>query len=76
MMKYLSQGLGIDLGTANTLIYERGNGIVLNEPSVVAVAAGSQEDSCRGKRGQADAGKDPGADNGGPSHAGRRDRGL
>ena len=32
MMKYLSQGLGIDLGTANTLIYERGNGIVLNEP--------------------------------------------
>ena len=43
MMKYLSQGLGIDLGTANTLIYERGNGIVLNEPSVVAVRPGDRK---------------------------------
>jgi rod shape-determining protein MreB len=30
--------LGIDLGTANTLVYVPGNGIILNEPSVVAVA--------------------------------------
>ena len=29
--------MSIDLGTANTLIYVRGKGIVLNEPSVVAV---------------------------------------
>ncbi|MGW7595706.1 rod shape-determining protein, partial [Streptomyces rubiginosohelvolus] len=29
--------MGIDLGTANTLVYVRGRGIVLNEPSVVAV---------------------------------------
>ncbi len=32
-----SNDLSIDLGTANTLIYVRGKGIVLNEPSVVAV---------------------------------------
>ncbi|MFK8028624.1 MAG: rod shape-determining protein [Gammaproteobacteria bacterium] len=34
---YFSTDLSIDLGTANTLIYVRGRGIVLNEPSVVAV---------------------------------------
>ena len=35
--RYFSSDLSIDLGTANTLIYVRGQGIVLNEPSVVAV---------------------------------------
>jgi rod shape-determining protein MreB and related proteins len=34
---YFSSDLSIDLGTANTLIFVRGQGIVLNEPSVVAV---------------------------------------
>lgn len=34
---YFSQDIGIDLGTANTLVYVRGRGIVINEPSVVAV---------------------------------------
>ena len=34
----LGRDLAIDLGTANTLIYARGQGIVLNEPSVVAIA--------------------------------------
>ena len=34
---FFSSDLSIDLGTANTLIYVRGKGIVLNEPSVVAV---------------------------------------
>jgi len=34
---YLSNDIAIDLGTANTLIYVRGKGIVLNEPSVVAI---------------------------------------
>jgi hypothetical protein len=34
---YFSSDISIDLGTANTLIYVRGQGIVLNEPSVVAV---------------------------------------
>lgn len=32
-----SQDIGIDLGTANTLVYVRGKGVVLNEPSVVAI---------------------------------------
>lgn len=34
---YLSNDIGIDLGTANTLVYLRGHGIVVTEPSVVAV---------------------------------------
>ncbi len=33
----VSNDIGIDLGTANTLVYVRGKGIVINEPSVVAV---------------------------------------
>ncbi|MEN9705274.1 MAG: hypothetical protein RLZZ393_1153, partial [Pseudomonadota bacterium] len=41
---YFSSDLSIDLGTANTLIYVRGQGIVLNEPSVVAV----QDEPTRG----------------------------
>jgi len=35
-----SNDLSIDLGTANTLIYVRGKGIILNEPSVVAIRSG------------------------------------
>ncbi len=38
---FFSRDISIDLGTANTLIYVRGEGIVLNEPSVVAVYEGS-----------------------------------
>lgn len=37
---FFSNDLSIDLGTANTLIYVRGKGIVLNEPSVVAIRQG------------------------------------
>jgi rod shape-determining protein MreB len=44
MIKWFSKGsllpindIGVDLGTANTLVYVKGEGIVLNEPSVVAV---------------------------------------
>ena len=33
----LSRDIGIDLGTANTLVYVSGKGIVLEEPSVVAI---------------------------------------
>src|ERR1700733_4288289 len=35
--RLLSNDIGIDLGTANTLVYVAGKGIVINEPSVVAV---------------------------------------
>ncbi|MBA2690653.1 MAG: rod shape-determining protein [Burkholderiales bacterium] len=44
---YLSTDLAIDLGTANTLIYVRGKGIVLDEPSVVAIR---QEGGPNGKK--------------------------
>lgn len=37
MFGFLSQDLAIDLGTANTLVYVRGKGIVINEPSIVAI---------------------------------------
>ena len=37
LLKYFSNDLAIDLGTANTLVYSKGRGIVSNEPSVVAV---------------------------------------
>ena len=43
---YFSNDMSIDLGTANTLIYVRGRGIVLNEPSVVAI----REETGRGDR--------------------------
>ncbi|MGE0109248.1 MAG: rod shape-determining protein [Bdellovibrionales bacterium] len=44
LLGFLSADMGIDLGTANTLVYVKGRGIVLNEPSVVAIA------NIRGKR--------------------------
>src|SRR5206468_3422159 len=36
---FLGRDMAVDLGTANTLVYVRGRGIVLNEPSVVAINA-------------------------------------
>ncbi len=44
---FFSTDLAIDLGTANTLIYVRGKGIVLDEPSVVAIR---QEGGPNGKK--------------------------
>jgi rod shape-determining protein MreB len=37
MFRFVARDIAIDLGTANTLIYEQGRGIVLNEPSIVAL---------------------------------------
>jgi rod shape-determining protein MreB len=39
VMGMFSRDIGIDLGTANTLVLVRGKGIVINEPSVVAIDA-------------------------------------
>lgn len=39
---WFSNDLAIDLGTANTLVYVKGRGIVLNEPSVVAIKKGDR----------------------------------
>ncbi|MDR3452611.1 MAG: rod shape-determining protein, partial [Rhodoferax sp.] len=44
---YFSNDLAIDLGTSNTLIYMRGKGIVLDEPSVVSIR---QEGGPNGKK--------------------------
>ena len=53
-----SHDLAIDLGTANTLVYVRGKGIVLSEPSMVAV--GKRTKRCRRRQGsEKDAGQDP-----------------
>ena len=38
LMGFMSADMAIDLGTANTLVYVKGRGIVLNEPSVVAIS--------------------------------------
>ncbi len=40
---FISNDIGIDLGTANTLVFVRGEGIVLNEPSVVAVEVSTKK---------------------------------
>ncbi len=37
LFKMFSRDIGIDLGTANTLVYVRGRGIIINEPSIVAI---------------------------------------
>lgn len=41
LLGFFSNDIGIDLGTANTLVYVKDHGIVLREPSVVAVKAGT-----------------------------------
>ena len=41
LRRYFSTDLAIDLGTANTLIFARGKGVVLDEPSVVAIRHGA-----------------------------------
>ena len=43
LKKTFSNDIGIDLGTCNTLIYIKGEGIVVNEPSVVAVERGTNK---------------------------------
>lgn len=44
-MSILSNDLAIDLGTANTIVYVKGKGIVINEPSVVAIRTGNNSKS-------------------------------
>ncbi len=43
LFKYMARDIGMDLGTANTLVHLRGKGIVLVEPSVVAIHAEAKE---------------------------------
>ena len=42
LFPFLENDMGVDLGTANTLVYVRGKGVVLREPSVVAMDQASR----------------------------------
>ncbi|HEX2467969.1 MAG TPA: rod shape-determining protein [Solirubrobacterales bacterium] len=53
--------MAVDLGTANTLVYVRGRGIVLSEPSVVAVDSGSGEVHAVGVEAKRMLGRTPGS---------------
>ncbi len=43
LFNYFTNDIGIDLGTANTLVYVKNHGIVLNEPSIVAISTENNE---------------------------------
>jgi len=59
LLGQFSQDIGIDLGTANTLVYVRGRGIVINEPSVVAINKRTGDVLAIGKEAQRMVGKTP-----------------
>ena len=60
-MGFLSKDVGIDLGTANTLVYMKGKGIIMREPSVVAVDTKTDEVRCVGGEAKAVIGRTPGS---------------
>lgn len=60
MMKMISKDIGIDLGTANVLIYIKGKGIVLDEPSIVALEADTKRVIAVGKEANEMLGRTPG----------------
>lgn len=57
----MSRSIGIDLGTANTIVYVRGKGITLREPSVVAVESRSKKVVAVGSEAKLMLGKTPGS---------------
>ncbi|GEP65438.1 rod shape-determining protein [Clostridium beijerinckii] len=56
----ISKDIGIDLGTANTLVYLKGKGIVLREPSVVAINSGTKKVIAVGEEAKKMIGRTPG----------------
>ncbi|MFZ5982539.1 MAG: rod shape-determining protein [Patescibacteria group bacterium] len=56
----IGKDIGIDLGTANTLVYVKGKGIVINEPSVVAINKKTGQVLAIGKEAKKMVGKTPG----------------
>jgi len=60
LFRFFSNDIGIDLGTANTLIYVHGQGIVLNEPSVVAIETGTGKVLAIGRQAKEMLGRTPG----------------
>src|SRR5258707_1194661 len=59
-LNYFSTDIGIDLGTANTLVYVRDRGIVLREPSVVAIQTGTSHVLAVGEEAKRMLGRTPG----------------
>src|SRR3989344_1157783 len=59
LFRLISHDYGIDLGTANTLVYSRGRGIVVNEPSVVAVNKKTEQVVAVGNQAKAMLGRTP-----------------
>ncbi|PJE73678.1 MAG: rod shape-determining protein [Candidatus Terrybacteria bacterium CG10_big_fil_rev_8_21_14_0_10_41_10] len=60
-MGFFSKKLGIDLGTANTLVFVQGKGVVINEPSVVAVSIPENRVAAVGDEAKVMIGKTPDA---------------
>lgn len=58
--KLISNDIGIDLGTSNTLVYLKGHGIVINEPSVVAVNVKTNQILAVGSKAKDMLGRTPG----------------
>ncbi|MBP0959000.1 MAG: rod shape-determining protein, partial [Oscillospiraceae bacterium] len=56
-----TKDIGIDLGTANTLVYMRGKGIIIREPSVVAVDTRTDQVRCVGTEAKDVIGRTPGS---------------
>src|SRR3989344_8710650 len=60
LRRLFSHDIGIDLGTANTLVYLRGSGIIIDEPSVVALNQKTGQVVAIGKEAKAMLGRTPG----------------
>src|ERR1700693_5319409 len=60
VLSLFSSDLAIDLGTANTLVYAKGKGIVINEPSIVAINKNSAEIVAVGREAKDMLGRTPG----------------
>ncbi len=60
LFSFFSRDLAIDLGTANTLVFAKGRGIVVNEPSIVAINKTTNEVEAVGKEAKEMLGRTPG----------------
>jgi len=61
LFPFLSNDIGIDLGTANVLVYVRNKGVVLSEPSVVAVSSSTKKPIAVGSEAKRMLGRTPGS---------------
>ncbi len=70
----LANDVAINLGTANTLVYVHGRGIVVNEPSIVAIDKNTGEVEAVGKEAKEMLGRTPANIVSHQAHEGRRNR--